>query len=283
MVHLEDYGTYETAWCPGCGNHSILKAVKQALVATQLPPAQILFVSGIGQAAKAPHYLRVNLFDGLHGRSLPAATGAKLANPNMTVIVESGDGCNYGEGGNHFLAAIRRNIDITLLVHNNQVYGLTKGQASPTSETGFVTKAQPTGVASSSFNPVAVAVAMKAGFVARAFSGMVDHLTQLIQQAIAHRGFSLIDILQPCVSFNKVNTFAWYKSRCRELPPEYDPADWTAAIQKAEEWGETIPVGIIYRNSRPPFEENFPVLRQGMLGGRDLDRKMLAEILAKYH
>lgn len=283
MVHLEDYGTYETAWCPGCGNHSILKAVKQALVATQLPPAQILFVSGIGQAAKAPHYLKVNLFDGLHGRSLPAATGAKLANPNMTVIVESGDGCNYGEGGNHFLAAIRRNIDITLLVHNNQVYGLTKGQASPTSETGFVTKAQPSGVASSSFNPVAVAVAMKAGFVARAFSGMGDHLAKVIQQAIAHRGFSLIDILQPCVSFNKVNTFAWYKSRCRELPPEYDPADWTAAIQKAEEWGETIPVGIIYRNPRPPFEENFPVLRQGMLGGRDLDRKMLAEILAKYH
>ena len=176
MVHLEDYGTYETAWCPGCGNHSILKAVKQALVASQLPPSQILFVSGIGQAAKTPHYLNVNLFDGLHGRSLPVATGVKLANPQMTVIVESGDGCNYGEGGNHFLAAIRRNIDVTLLVHNNQVYGLTKGQASPTSEPGFVTKAQPAGVASSSFNPVAVAVAMKAGFVARAFSGMVDHL-----------------------------------------------------------------------------------------------------------
>ena len=282
MVRLEDYGTYETAWCPGCGNHSILKAVKQALVASQLPPSQILFVSGIGQAAKTPHYLNVNLFDGLHGRSLPAATGAKMANPKMTVIVESGDGCNYGEGGNHFLAAIRRNIDVTLLVHNNQVYGLTKGQASPTSEKGFITKAQPSGVASSSFNPVAVAVAMKAGFVARAFSGMVDHLAQLIQQAIAHRGFSLIDILQPCVSFNKVNTFTWYKSRCRELPPDYDPTDWAAAIQKAEEWGETIPVGIIYRNSNPPFEEKFPVLHQGPLAGRDLDRKMLAEILAKY-
>jgi len=283
MVHLEDYGTYETAWCPGCGNHSILKAVKQALVASQLPPSQILFVSGIGQAAKTPHYLNVNLFDGLHGRSLPVATGAKLANPKMTVIVESGDGCNYGEGGNHFLAAIRRNIDVTLLVHNNQVYGLTKGQASPTSETGFVTKAQPSGVASSSFNPVAVAVAMKAGFVARAFSGMVDPLAQLIQQAIAHRGFSLIDILQPCVSFNKVNTFTWYKSRCRELPPDYDPTAWTAAIQKAEEWGETIPVGIIYQNSKPPFEESFPVLRQGPLAERDLDRKALGEILAKYH
>ncbi|RPJ36670.1 MAG: 2-oxoacid ferredoxin oxidoreductase, partial [Deltaproteobacteria bacterium] len=172
---------------------------------------------------------------------------------------------------------------ITLLVHNNQVYGLTKGQASPTSETGFVTKSQPSGVASSSFNPVAVAVAMKAGFVARAFSGQVDHLAQLIQQGMAHRGFSLIDILQPCVSFNKVNTFAWYKNRCRELPPDYDPTDWAAAILKAEEWGETIPVGIIYRNSKPPFEESFPVLRQGPLAGRDLDRKALGEILAKYH
>ena len=283
MLDLEIFGNYETAWCPGCGNYSILKAVKQALVASQLPPSQILFVSGIGQAAKTPHYMNVNLFDGLHGRSLPVATGAKLANPKLTVIVESGDGCNYGEGGNHFLAAIRRNIDITLLVHNNQVYGLTKGQASPTSETGFVTKAQPSGMASSSFNPVAVAVAMKAGFVARAFSGLPDHLAQLIQQAIAHRGFSLIDILQPCVSFNKVNTFTWYKSRCRELPPDYDPANWTAAIQKAEEWGETIPVGIIYQNSKPPFEENFPVLKHGPLVGRDLDRKVLSKILAKYH
>jgi 2-oxoglutarate ferredoxin oxidoreductase subunit beta len=282
MVHLEDYGTYETTWCPGCGNQAILVSVKQALVASQLSPSQVLFVSGIGQAAKAPHYMNVNLFDGLHGRSLPVATGAKLANPKMTVIVESGDGCNYGEGGNHFLAAIRRNIDITLLVHNNQVYGLTKGQASPTSETGFVTKAQPSGVVSAPFNPVAVAVAMKAGFVARAFSGMGGQLAQLIQQAISHRGFSLIDILQPCVSFNKVNTFTWYKSRCQELPADYDPADWTAAMKKAEEWGETIPVGILYRNARPPFEEKFPALQQGSLVGRGLDRKLLGEVLAKY-
>jgi 2-oxoglutarate/2-oxoacid ferredoxin oxidoreductase subunit beta len=282
MVHLEDYGTYETTWCPGCGNHAILKAVKQALVASQLAPSQVLFVSGIGQAAKTPHYMDVNHFDGLHGRSLPVATGAKLANPKMTVIVESGDGCNYGEGGNHFLAAIRRNIDVTLLVHNNQVYGLTKGQASPTSETGFVTKAQPSGAASAPFNPVAVAVAMKAGFVARAFSGMEDQLTKLIQQAIAHRGFSLIDILQPCVSFNKVNTFAWYKSRCRELPTDYDPADWAIAMNRAEEWGETISVGVLYRNARPPFEENFPLLEQGPLAGRSLDRKFLGEVLEKY-
>lgn len=282
MVTLKDYGDYETTWCPGCGNFSILQAVKEALVACRLRSQDVAFVSGIGQAAKAPHYLNVNLFDGLHGRSLPVATGVKLANPKMTVLVESGDGCNYGEGGNHFLAALRRNLDVTLLVHDNQVYGLTKGQASPTSETGFVTKAQPGGVASSPFNPVAVAVAMRAGFVARAFSGMVDHLAVIIQEAIAHRGFSLVDILQPCVSFNKMNTFSWYKSRCRELPPDYDPANWEAAMKTAEEWGDTIPVGILYRNVRSPFESHFPALKEGPLVGKGVNRGLLAKILESF-
>jgi 2-oxoglutarate ferredoxin oxidoreductase subunit beta len=282
MVTLKDYGDYETAWCPGCGNFSILKAVKQALVSCRLRPQDAIFVSGIGQAAKAPHYLNVNLFDGLHGRSLPVATGIKLANPKKTVIVESGDGCNYGEGGNHFLAALRRNIDVTLLVHNNQVYGLTKGQASPTSETGFVTKVQPEGVTSFPFNPVAVAVALRAGFVARAFSGMVDHLAVIIQEAIAHRGFSLVDILQPCVSFNKVNTFSWYKSRCKELPPDYDPTNWEAAMKTAEEWGNHIPVGILYRNNRPTYDSPIPALKEGPLVGKGVDRGLLAKILDGY-
>ncbi|MDD3581675.1 MAG: 2-oxoacid:ferredoxin oxidoreductase subunit beta [Desulfobacca sp.] len=282
MVSIEDYGTYETAWCPGCGNFNILKAVKQALVARRLEPHQVLFVSGIGQAAKAPHYLNTNLFNGLHGRSLPVATGARLANPNLTVIVESGDGCNYGEGGNHFLAALRRNIDITMLVHNNQIYGLTKGQASPTSDEGMVTKAQPQGVPSAAFNPIAVAVAMHGGMVARGFAGMVDHLADLIQQAIAHPGFALVDILQPCVSFNHVNTFAWYKKRCYELPSDYDPTNWEAAIKKAQEWGERIPVGVIYRNPRPRFEDHFPVLQHGRLGGQPVDREMLIKIMHKF-
>ena len=282
MVTIDDYGHYDTAWCPGCGNFSILKAVKQALVASQLEPHEVLFVSGIGQAAKAPHYLNANRFNGLHGRSLPVATGAKLANPKLTVIVESGDGCNYGEGGNHFLAALRRNIDVTLLVHNNQVYGLTKGQASPTSAEGFVTKAQPEGVTLRSFNPIAVAVAMQAGFVARGFSGMIDHLSGLIQQGIAHRGFSLIDVLQPCVSFNKVNTFAWYKDRCDPLPPAYDPTDWEAAMKVARQWEDKIPIGIIYRNDLLPFEEHFPVLSQGPLVGRNVDRVKLKRIMEGY-
>jgi len=282
MVTTDNYGNYETAWCPGCGNFSILNAVKQALVANNLKPHEVLFVSGIGQAAKAPHYLNVNLFDGLHGRSLPVATGAKLANPKLTVIVESGDGCNYGEGGNHFLAAIRRNIDVTLLVHNNQVYGLTKGQASPTSAEGFVTKAQPQGVPSAPFNPIAVAVAMRAGFVARGFAGMIDELSGLIRQGISHHGFSLIDVLQPCVSFNKVNTFAWYKQRCTTLSPAYDPTEWEAAMKVASEWGERIPIGIIYRNKRTSFEDHFPVLSQGPLIDKEVDQVMLREIMEEY-
>jgi 2-oxoglutarate ferredoxin oxidoreductase subunit beta len=276
MVSIEDYGTYETAWCPGCGNFALLEGVKKGLVGAGLAPRDVLFVSGIGQAAKAPHYLNANLFNGLHGRSLPVATGAKLANANLTVLVESGDGCCYGEGGNHFLAAIRRNIDVTMIVHDNQIYGLTKGQASPTSEEGTVTKTQPAGVILERFNPVAVAVAMRAGFVARSFTGNVDHLAEMIRRGIAHRGLAVIDVLQPCVSFNKTNTFAWYKKRCRELGADYDPSDWTAAMKTAVEWGDTIPVGVIYRNDRPPFESLESVLANGPLVGREVDRAALA-------
>jgi 2-oxoglutarate ferredoxin oxidoreductase subunit beta len=276
MVSVKEYGDYETAWCPGCGNFGILRAVKQALAAKGLKPSQVLFVSGIGQAAKAPHYLNANLFNGLHGRSLPVATGAKLANPELIVIAESGDGCFYGEGGNHFLAAIRRNIDITMLVHDNQVYGLTKGQASPTSEEGFVNKAQPEGSFSAPFNPVAVAVAMKAGFVARGFSDMTEPLADLIQQAISHTGFSLIDVLQPCVSFNHVNTREWYQERCKPLSEAYDPTDWEAAMETAQQWEERIPVGIIYHNIRPPFTER---VGQGPLVGQGVDRDKIKRIM----
>lgn len=265
----------EMAWCPGCGNFSIIKSVRKALNTLELKPHEVLFVSGIGQAAKTPHYLNVNLFDGLHGRALPAATGAKLANPKLVVIVESGDGCSYGEGGNHFLAAIRRNIDITLIVHNNQIYGLTKGQASPTSEEGLVTKAQPAGVKAEPFNPIEIAVALKAGFVARSFSGMIDHAADMIVQGVKHKGFSLIDILQPCVTFNKLNNFAWYKKRCYELPKDYDPSNFEEALKIAALWGDKIPVGVIYRNSRPAYDSFFKTTP-------GVDKKALGEILEKY-
>jgi len=282
MINIEAYGTFDTAWCPGCGNHSILKCVKLALSELDIAPHQVGFVSGIGQAAKAPQYLNCNMFNGLHGRSLPAAQGARLANPNMVVIAESGDGCNYGEGGNHFLAALRRNMNMTLLAHDNQIYGLTKGQASPTTAKGQVTKTQPFGAPSEPFNPVAVAVTMHTGFVARAFSGDQEHLVNIIKQAINHKGFSLVDILQPCVSFNKVNTFGWYKDRCYRLDESHDPKDWDAAMKKAVEFGDRIPIGVIYKDDKPGFEEGMPSLAAGPLATRELNKTKLAEIIDSF-
>ena len=276
---VDDYGAFETAWCPGCGNFGILAALKQALVAAGLAPHQVLMVSGIGQAAKTPHYLKANVFNGLHGRALPVATGVRLANPALKVLVESGDGCMYGEGGNHFLAAIRRNINVTTLVHDNQIYGLTKGQASPTSQEGVVTKAQPGGVQAAAFNPVAVAVAMKASFVARSFSGLNDHLVGVLRRAIMHEGFALVDILQPCVSFNQTNTFKWYKDRCIPLPESYDPRDWQQAMTTAMTWGDQIPIGVIFESTGPTYESRFPVCRNGAPGARPVDFDVLQRIM----
>ena len=258
MVSIEEYGEFTTTWCPGCGNFFILSSVKSALAELDIPPHEVMISSGIGQAAKLPHYVNCHMFNGLHGRALPVAQGMKMANPEMTVLCVSGDGCVYGEGGNHFLAAIRRNLDITLLVHNNQIYGLTKGQASPTSEFGHVTKAQPLGTKSEAFNPVSTAVAMKAGFVARAFSGEPEHLTSIIIEAVNRKGFSLVDILQPCVSFNKVNTYAWYKQRTY-IMDDHDPNDWAAAMERSDEFGDRIPLGVLFRNENPAYEGQSPV------------------------
>ncbi len=279
MVSVQDYGEFETAWCPGCGNVAILKALKQTLAGLELAPHQVLMVSGIGQAAKTPHYLRANVFNGLHGRALPTAQGAKLANPGLTVIVESGDGCSYGEGGNHFLAAVRRNVDLTMLVHDNQIYGLTKGQASPTTAEGQVTKANPGGVLNAPFKPLAVAVALGAGFVARGFSGNIAQLSELIAQAVRFPGFAMVDILQPCVSFNKVNTFAWYKERCYDIGPEHDPEDRAAAMELALTFGEKIPLGVISVNKRPSLNSRIPALANGPLCLQPVDVQALETIM----
>ncbi|MBG0789593.1 MAG: 2-oxoacid:ferredoxin oxidoreductase subunit beta [Desulfovibrionaceae bacterium] len=275
MVSIEDYGEFQTTWCPGCGNFPILASVKTALAEMGVAPSEVMIASGIGQAAKLPHYMNCHMFNGLHGRVLPLAQGMKLANPDMRVLCVSGDGCSYGEGGNHFLAAIRRNLDITLLVHDNQIYGLTKGQASPTSALGHVTKTQPTGVRSAPFNPIATAVAMKANFVARAFSGEPEHLVSVIKEAMDHPGFALVDILQPCVSFNKVNTFGWYKERTYLLK-DHDASDWGAAMAVADEFGDRIPLGVIYRNDR----EAFPLGKR--LACSEYDRNDLKAVMQSY-
>ncbi|MFO7604890.1 MAG: 2-oxoacid:ferredoxin oxidoreductase subunit beta [Desulfurivibrionaceae bacterium] len=263
MSTYEDYKGQEPAWCPGCGNFSILKTLKNALVDLDIEPHQFTIVSGIGQGAKLPHYTKCNTFNGLHGRTLPVATGLKLANSDMLVFAVAGDGDCYGEGGNHLIHAIRRNANVTLFVHNNQIYGLTKGQASPTTAEGTVTKTQPFGDASSQFNPLALAISQNCGFVARAFAGgsELPFLQEIMKEAINHKGFALVDILQNCIVFNKVNTFHWYKERVYRLEDDYDPTDQVEAFKRSLEWGDNIPTGIFYRNDRAPFEKSFPIIQ----------------------
>lgn len=238
----------DMAWCPGCGNFPILNIVKTALAELDILPTEAVICSGIGQAAKAPHYLRVNYFNGLHGRALPPATAIKIANPKLTVIAESGDGDTYGEGGNHFMHTIRRNPDITNIVHNNMVYGLTKGQASPTSERGMVTPVQTAGVIMEPFNPIAVALSCGATFVARAFSGDVVQAVKIVKEAIQHKGYALVDIFQPCVVFNKQNTYQWFKQNTYYLNEEYDRSNRSKAFEIAQDYSK-LALGIIYQET----------------------------------
>jgi 2-oxoglutarate ferredoxin oxidoreductase subunit beta len=200
------------------------------------------------------------------------------------MVVTTGDGDCYGEGGNHLLAAFRRNPDLTLVVHNNQVYGLTKGQASPTSDQGFKSLIQPAGVPYPPLHALALAVAQDCSWVARGFAGDPAHLQELYKQAISHRGFSLLEVLQPCVSFNKVNTFQWYQKRVYKVEetPDYAPDDELWAYRKAREWGERIPLGLIYRRPRPVLEEAYPLLAAGALS-RQAPKRPLEQLLADFY
>lgn len=269
-------------WCPGCGNHSILASFKGALVDLDKTPDQILLVSGIGQAAKFPHYMRCNALNGLHGRSLPLATAAKLVNHELTVVVFGGDGDCYAEGGNHLIHAIRRNPDITILVHNNQVYGLTRGQASPTCELGFVTRVQTHGVITTPLNPLALAISQDASFVARGYAGNGSHLKELIKEAILHPGFSLIDVLQPCVSFDHRHSYQWYEKRVYPLDATYNPNDKSGAYSKVEEWGDKIPLGVIYKNERPTFEHLQGVIQEKPLIAQKADPSMVELLIEEF-
>jgi 2-oxoglutarate/2-oxoacid ferredoxin oxidoreductase subunit beta len=248
----------DMAWCPGCGNFAIRRSLLSALSELGLAREKVVMVSGIGQAAKMPQYLNASFFNGLHGRALPAATAIKACNPELTVITEGGDGDMYGEGGNHFLHAARRNPDIALFVHDNMVYGLTKGQASPTTGMGMVTPVQVTGVFEKPLNPLTLALSLGVSFIARALSSDLEQTKEIMKKAILHKGFALVDIFQPCVSFNKLNTYKWFKDNTYYLSEEYDPSDVTGAFKKALE-EEPFPLGIIYRDgNRIPFEENLP-------------------------
>lgn len=283
MVTLPDYRGQNPAWCPGCGNFGILRAFKDAMIEMDIEPHQITVVSGVGQAGKFPHYIKCNTFNGLHGRTLPVATGIKLSNHDMLVVAVAGDGDCYGEGGNHLIHAIRRNIGVKLFVHDNQIYGLTKGQASPTSMEGMKTKNQPFGVFSEQLNPMALAVALDCSFVARGFSGDGEHLKGLMKEAVHHKGFTLVDILQPCVTFNKINTFEWYKEKVYHVEPEYNPEDRTGAFKKALEWGERIPIGIIYRNHRETLEERVPIIKGEPLVRQSFDPSKLQDTQKEFY
>ena len=283
MPTIEDYKGQTPAWCPGCGDFGILTAFKQTVVEMGLEPHNFTIVSGIGQAGKFPHYLKCNTFNGLHGRTLPVSTGIRLSNHEMPVIAVAGDGDCYGEGGYHLIHAVRRNINIKLFVHDNQIYGLTKGQASPTSMEGMVTKTQPFGVFSEQLNPVALAIALDCSFVARSFAGDTKHLKETIEEAMNHKGFSLVDIFQPCVTFNKINTFEWYKKRVYQIEPEYNPEDRVEAFKRALEWGDRIPIGVIYRNHRPILEERVPVIAEKPLVRQGFDKTKLEGTLKEFY
>jgi 2-oxoglutarate ferredoxin oxidoreductase subunit beta len=252
----DDYASaVENMWCPGCGNFPILNALKQVLADLSLAPHRVVLASGIGQAPKLPHYLRCNCFNGLHGREIASATGLKIAADDLKVIVHAGDGGAYGEGGNHFLHAIRRNVDMTLCVHDNRVYGLTKGQASPTTPEGTDRALDPHGVLARALNPLALAISQGCSFVAQATAARVEHLMDVLKRAIGRRGFALVNILQPCVSYNHVHTYKYFKEHGEILGDDWDPTDRVKALELVMRDPEKLPLGVIYTEERPTFDE----------------------------
>jgi len=271
----------DMAWCPGCGNFPILNIVKMALAELDIKPQDAVICSGIGQAAKTPHYLRVNYFNGLHGRALPPAIAIKVANPRLTVIAESGDGDTYGEGGNHFIHTIRRNPDITNIVHDNMIYGLTKGQASPTSEKGLKNPIQRDGVIVDQFNPLVVALSLDATFVARAFTGDILQSKEIIKAAILHKGYALVDVFQPCVVYNKQNTYQWFKDKGYYVDASHDKTDKMKALVLAFDL-ERLALGVIYqREGKPTYET---LVREGStpLYEKGFDTGALEKLIGTY-
>ncbi|MFZ0633523.1 MAG: 2-oxoacid:ferredoxin oxidoreductase subunit beta [Acidobacteriaceae bacterium] len=255
-------GRVDPDWCPGCGDFGVLAAVQKALVDLQIPQHQIVTVSGIGCSSNFPGFIETYGMHTLHGRSLPVATGVKMANPDLTVLVTGGDGDGFGIGGNHLTHTIRRNVDLTYIVMDNQIYGLTTGQTSPTSRIGMKTKSAPFGNIEGPIYPLTMALAAGATFVARGFSGEQKHLTDLIKQAIQHKGFSFLDVFSPCVTYNKDNTYQWFRPRVKKLEddPAWDATDWLAAMEKSTIWGEEIPIGKFFeRTDLPALHDAEPV------------------------
>ena len=265
MITLKDYdGPVKPDWCPACGNFAQLSAIKNVLVEMNIEPKDVAVVSGIGCSSNLPEFIKSYGFHGLHGRLLPVASAIKWANPKLTVIGYGGDGDGFFEGTQHFFHTAKRNIDITYVVSDNQIFGLTTGQASPTSEIGFISKSTPDGNIERPINPLTFALAAGATFVARGFSGDPKHLHDLIKAGIQHKGFSFIDVFSPCVTFNKTNTYDYFRKRVYKYESP-DRENFADAYRACEEWGDRIPIGIFYQVKRDTYEENDPVYRKGPL------------------
>lgn len=277
-------------WCPGCGDFGVWVSLKNAIVQLGLNPWEVVLISGIGCSSKLPYWVRTYGFNGLHGRPMPVAEGIRLANNGLTVIIIGGDGDQYSEGLNHLIHAARRNINVTLLVHNNQVYGLTTGQYSPTTDMGEKNKATPVPTVEAPLNPLAVAISAGASFVARGFSGDNKQETQLLIDAIKHKGFSILDTMQPCVTFNHKNTFSWFYERVYKVETEnHDPKDKAKALAVAEVWPlrhvlkegekERIATGIIYQEERPTWEDGIPQIATAPLVKQSIENIDITSIL----
>ncbi len=273
---------YTPTWCPGCGNFGIMPATKGAYAELGLKPHEVAMIFGIGCSSNGSNFYSVYSFHGIHGRSLPVASGVKLANSDLTVIADSGDGDAYGEGISHFVHTARTNIDITYLVHDNHLYSLTTGQTSPTSGEGMKTKSMPFGNIDHPFNPIAVAILNGATFVAQGFSSDIPHLKELIKQAIQHKGFSFINILQLCPTFNKVNEFPWYKERVIKLEDEqHDASDYQAAVNQAIRTDGKIPLGVYYQIEKPSYGDRIQQLETPLIK-HDITQVDISKSLAAY-
>lgn len=259
-------GPVDPDWCPGCGDFGVLRSLQTAAAQIGVQPKDLMVVSGIGCSSNLPGFINAYGIHSLHGRSIPVATGAHFANTDMKVVVTGGDGDGYGIGVGHLIHAMRRNLDLTYFVMDNQIYGLTTGQASPTTTRGHKTKSTPKGNAEIPLNPIALAITAGATFVARGFSGEAKQLVELMAQAMQHKGFALIDIFSPCVTYNKVNTYPWFKERVYKLEEtDHDPTDVKQAFSKSFEWGDKIPLGVIYKDEQITYEDTEPVLQRGPL------------------
>lgn len=266
MSTIQEFSGYTPTWCPGCGDWGIGVAVKSAFVQLNLDPSSVAAVFGIGCSGNMNDFLNAYAIHSLHGRAIPNAIGMKLANHKMPVIAIVGDGDCYGEGGNHFIHACRGNHDMTVIVHDNGVYGLTTGQVAPTAQKGFKSKSTPSGIIEVPINPLMLALSSGATFVAQTFAGDAPHMIKMIKEGINHKGFALVNVLQPCVTFNKINTYQYYLQHVYKLPEDYKKGDINQAIQKGMEvTSEKFPLGILYQEERPTFTDQLPQVKDTTL------------------